>query len=70
MARVSGLEAYAALFEPRGVVIACAKRGRAVRWRGHELACREGWIWQLGPKGLVWRCEECGGEAEVEHGRV
>lgn len=66
MARLAAREAYAALFEPRGIVIACVRCCRSAPWRGHEVALREGWRWRIGPKGLVWRCEECGGETKTE----
>jgi len=62
----ASLRAYAAVFEPSGRVIACRMCAHAVAWRGHDVAHREGWTWELDRKGaLVWTCDECsGGQTE------
>lgn len=63
----ASLRAYAATFESRGRVIACRACARAVAWRGHGVAHREGWTGELGRKGaLVWTCDECSGGQKDE----
>lgn len=60
----AAMQTYAAVFEPRGRVIACTECARAVQWRGHKAAHRDGWTC-LGAGGLAWTCDGCGGETEA-----